>query len=157
MRNTLPIAPQAIHSGSCVATTIIGRAVTIQAARSSMWKGDLRVLAAALDSGACRHAEAVSTPRPSASFLPILFWQDRKEWAAGGTVAVLPHFTACRWPTTPPSKPAVLPPPLAQGRLWADRVVRPYGITHTADHKGHRPDIPNIRYPDSRRILRFPR
>ena len=22
---------------------------------------------------------------PSASFLPILFWQDRKEWAAGGT------------------------------------------------------------------------
>ena len=26
-----------------------------------------------------------------ASFLPILFWQDRKEWAAGGTVAVSPQ------------------------------------------------------------------
>ena len=55
--------------------------------------------------------------------------------AAGGTAAVLPHFTACRcMPTTPPSKPAVLPPPLAQGRLWADRVVRPYRIQQNREH-----------------------
>ena len=32
----------------------------------------------------------------SASFLPILFWQDRKEWAAGGTVAALPHSLAAQ-------------------------------------------------------------
>ena len=30
-----------------------------------------------------RRVSAIS--HPSASFLPILFWQDRKEWAAGGT------------------------------------------------------------------------
>ena len=34
----------------------------------------------------------------SASFLPILFWQGRKEWAAGGTVAVLLHSTALSVP-----------------------------------------------------------
>ena len=52
IRNTLPFAPQAIHTGSCAAATIIGRAGTIQAARSPMRKGDSRVLAAALNSGA---------------------------------------------------------------------------------------------------------
>ena len=36
---------------------------TIQAARSTMRRGDFRVLAAAFNSGACCHAEAVSTPR----------------------------------------------------------------------------------------------
>ena len=35
---------------------------------------------------------------PSASFLPVLFWQGRKEWAAGGTVAVLPHSTVLSVP-----------------------------------------------------------
>ena len=35
----------------------------------------------------------------SASFLPILFWQDRKEWSRGATVAALPqirHFRCNR-------------------------------------------------------------
>ena len=51
-----------IHLCRSVATTIIGRAVTIQAARSSMWRVDFRVVAAAFDSGTYRHAEAVCPP-----------------------------------------------------------------------------------------------
>ena len=78
MRNTLPFVSQSIPSGSCAATSFIGRAVTIQAARSSMRKGDLRVVAAVLNSGAHRHAEAECTPRPSASFCLLFLARQKK-------------------------------------------------------------------------------
>ena len=43
---------------------------SIQAARSSMRRGDCRVVAGTLDSGTCRHAEAECTTRLQRLFLP---------------------------------------------------------------------------------------
>ena len=53
---------QSIRQCSCAATTIIGRFVTIQAARNTMRRGDWRVLAAMYNFGAHRCTEAGCTP-----------------------------------------------------------------------------------------------
>ena len=50
-----------------------------------------RVLAAAFFDGLVLWHRGTTRSASSASFLPILFWQGRKEWARGATAAVLPH------------------------------------------------------------------
>ena len=101
MRNTLPLAPQSIHSGSCAATSFIGRVVTIQAARSSMRKGDSRVLAAALNSGAFVVLRQAAPRVLAPLFSPFFSGKTEKNGPPEAQLRyyrILPHVGVCRQP-----------------------------------------------------------
>ena len=123
---------QSIHSGSCAATSFIGRVVTIQAARSSMRRGYFCVVAAALDFGAHRHAEAECTPRLRRLFLPTFSGKTEKVglrsystdaanmWASAPTGAVvIVSMGGCRHP---PLQDA------AKSRVWAHSEIRAHSV-----------------------------
>ena len=139
-----PLRVQCKYPGECVIrchshrsrfTPVLARqrlsllsVVPIQAARSSMWRGDCRVVAGTLDSGTCRHAEAECTTRLQRLFLPTFSGKTEKVglrsystdaanmWASAPTGAVvIVSMGGCRHP---PLQDA------AKSRVWAHSEIR---------------------------------
>ena len=142
--------------------------VPIQAARSSMRKGDLRVLAAMPDSGAHRHAEAERTPRPKRLFSPHSFLarqkrMGRRRHSCGITafyrmsVADNPFVKTCGFATSPCTGEALggqSRPPLNQSaspvRL---HVVHPVIFAFTNCPISRSPPVMRTRRPPSVRAV----
>ena len=138
-----------IHLCRSAATTIIGSAVTIQAARSLMWRVDFRVVAAAFDSGAYRHAEAGRTPiepkcKPAPAFA---FWRGRAaEWTRPAACGGTRNMELARTRRARKSLEGSMPTSTPQiGKLFCRADVHPQGVgrirsaPYAADGCAHHP------------------